>query len=88
MLKNFQIRDQDKFIKYNEDYVISPNNSSSEDQSSKDIDKDKDKDKEIGIGDEAQKIGLDLQYAFSVSVLKDIDVSEQNRKDMMEYSNV
>ena len=33
MLKNFQIRDQDKFIKYNEDYVISPNNSSSEDQS-------------------------------------------------------
>jgi hypothetical protein len=47
MLKNFQIRDQNKFVKYNEDYVISPNDSNScsdeNDQGASDKDKDKDK---------------------------------------------
>ena len=86
MLKNFQIKDQEKFVKYNEDYVISPHDSCSDDHGL-DI-SDKDKVKEIGIGNEAENIGLDMQFAFGVSVLKDINVSEQNRKDIMGLSSV
>ena len=84
MLKNFKIKDQEKFVKYNEDYVISPHDSCSDDHGL-DI---SDKVKEIGIGNEAENIGLDMQFAFGVSVLKDINVSEQNRKDIMGLSSV
>ena len=45
-------------------------------------------DKEIGIGNEAENIGLDMQFAFGMSVLKDIKVSKQSKKDMMGISSV
>ena len=82
MLKNFQIIDQEKFVKYNEDYVISPHDSCSDDHGLGISDK------EIGIGNEAENIGLDMQFAFGMSVLKDIKVSKQSKKDMMGISSV
>ena len=81
MLKNFQINDQDKFIKYNNDYVIDENKLSS-------TDSDDGFDQDIGIGNENDNIGLDMQKAFSASILKDVNVDQELKKDLIDYTTM
>ena len=59
MLKNFQMKEQSKFIKYNEDYLINY----------KQLSTDTDLEKEFGLGDNAKAIELDMKYAFGASIL-------------------
>lgn len=59
MLKNFQMKEQSKFIKYNEDYLINY----------KQLSTDTEVEKEFGLGDNAKAIELDLKYAFGASIL-------------------
>lgn len=79
MLKNFQMKDQEKFIKYNDDYVINLDVSSD--------------DKSFIQGHTSEQdhdvaIGLDLNEAFGASVLKNVQVSNHLKKDLAKYNKL
>ena len=63
---------------YNEDYVINPNQLSS----------DSDLGNEVGLDEKPEKIELDLKHAFFNSVLKDVNVDTQMKSDLVSYNNI
>ena len=63
---------------YNEDYVINPNQLSS----------DSDLGNEVGLDEKPEQIELDLKHAFFNSVLKDVNVDTQMKSDLVSYNNI
>ena len=41
-----------------------------------------------GLGDNPEKIELELKYAFSNSILRDVNVKDQMKSDLINYNNI
>ena len=43
---------------------------------------------ELGLGENPENIELELKYAFCNSILKDVNVDNQMKSDLISYNNI
>ena len=49
---------------------------------------DSDLERDIGLGEQAKEIEVDLKYAFSSSILQDVDVGQDLKTDLINFNKV